>query len=364
MPRRNEIKPLTGIRSIAALWVFLYHLKADLTFYLPDFSWIIEVLVGRGYLGVDLFFTLSGFILAYNYNDSFKEISSKQYRGFLWLRLARIYPVHLFTILLFALAVLTANVARIPLTTPEFFNTTDFIKNLFLIQAWSVPVEASWNTLAWSVSCEWLAYLALPLCLFLFRGRNKAILIFSYVLLSAVLVSITNIFNFQSTFSYGSLRIAIEFNLGIIAYYLYKTGLGRRLSWNIGLGLIFGAFILIGCLSMKKELPFFLMAPFFGVIILGLAYESCCFSRYLSCNPFVYGGYISYSFYMIHELVLLVAKKAHPLIQSNHIQFSGCLWILFQFSITLLAAILIHHFIEEPFRLHMRRLYPKRYNYA
>ncbi len=289
-PRHKELKSLTGIRSLAALWVFLYHIKAEIIHALPDIAWIIEGITGRGYLGVDLFFTLSGFILAYNYGDAFKKMDLPFYRNFLWLRLARIYPVHLFTLLLFLAAILVAKFAGITLTMPEFFNAPDFAKNLFLVQAWSVPVKPSWNTLSWSVSCEWLAYLTFPCCLVIFRGRGTAMLITSYLLLATILCNLTEIFSFTSTYSYGVLRIAFEFNIGIISFYLYKNNFGRWVSWcSISSILIIG-FLILQFSPIGSTLPVFFMAPFFGVFILGLAYENCAFSKILSWKPFLYGG--------------------------------------------------------------------------
>ena len=57
----------------------------------------MPALIGKGYLGVELFFTLSGFILCHVYLQGFGEGGFK-YADFLWARLARIYPVHVATL--------------------------------------------------------------------------------------------------------------------------------------------------------------------------------------------------------------------------------------------------------------------------
>ena len=83
-----ELKPLTSIRGLAAIWVVFFHYNR--TFELSQ----------MGYLGVDLFFILSGFIISYVYMDKFSssELVSKNIKRFLALRLARIYPLHIFHI--------------------------------------------------------------------------------------------------------------------------------------------------------------------------------------------------------------------------------------------------------------------------
>src|SRR5262245_37766774 len=89
LPYPNELKPLTSLRFVAAFWVLLYHFKDHLGFELGQFG-----LIADGYLGVDLFFTLSGFILAHVYLTEF-EGGRFGYARFLQNRLARVYPMHL-----------------------------------------------------------------------------------------------------------------------------------------------------------------------------------------------------------------------------------------------------------------------------
>ena len=77
-----NIRPLTSLRFFAAMWVVLFHYwpKLDVGF--------TPTLVEKGYLGVELFFTLSGFILCHVYLTAFGE-GRFRYGDFLWNRLAR-----------------------------------------------------------------------------------------------------------------------------------------------------------------------------------------------------------------------------------------------------------------------------------
>ena len=93
------IKPLTSLRFVFALMVFASHLS--FLEYSPNESIRNAYLsvFREGYIGVSFFFILSGFILAYNYGarilDSITDIGS-----FLKARFARIYPLHLLTMLM------------------------------------------------------------------------------------------------------------------------------------------------------------------------------------------------------------------------------------------------------------------------
>src|SRR5207248_4315185 len=92
--RSAEIKSLTGLRIIAAAWVILFHFRPLLRQASPTADNVFGPLLGVGAQGVDLFFILSGYVLTYNYLDRMGERwTGRGTLRFLWLRLARVYPV-------------------------------------------------------------------------------------------------------------------------------------------------------------------------------------------------------------------------------------------------------------------------------
>src|SRR5262249_39676380 len=95
---RPEIRALTGIRGFAAVWVVLFHLQWQGMYQAFPRLEAIRPLVDRGYLGVDLFFILSGFILTWNYGEALADWRPREHVRFEIVRLARIYPVHLATL--------------------------------------------------------------------------------------------------------------------------------------------------------------------------------------------------------------------------------------------------------------------------
>ena len=157
------IRQLTGIRFVAAFWVFAYHLQGPFNVLgllsIPVMGDVMRV----GRLGVDLFFALSGFILTHTYLTRMgSSIRGSATLRFWWLCLARIYPVHLVMLVIAGLAVFAQ--ARIlgEDIDRDWWNPIDFIKNLLLIQEWGPNPERGWNFVAWSLSMEWLAYLVFP----------------------------------------------------------------------------------------------------------------------------------------------------------------------------------------------------------
>jgi peptidoglycan/LPS O-acetylase OafA/YrhL len=98
---QSEIRSLTGLRGLAAAWVVLYHFhQADAS------AGALGTFLRHGYLAVDIFFVLSGFVMALSYTHLFaKGLSVQSFGVFLVRRFARIYPLYILMTCLFALMV-------------------------------------------------------------------------------------------------------------------------------------------------------------------------------------------------------------------------------------------------------------------
>ena len=129
----QDLKQLTSLRFFAAMWVVLFH-------YWPSLSAVMPPLVSKGYLGVELFFVLSGFILSHVYLKGFGEGRFK-YADFLWARLARIYPVHVATLAGLALLALGATALGLH-AGDKLLIWPSLIPNLLLLQAWGLAPGA------------------------------------------------------------------------------------------------------------------------------------------------------------------------------------------------------------------------------
>jgi hypothetical protein len=166
----HEIRGLTGIRGLAAIMVASFHFYFSWVLLLPALSLVRAPLL-RGYLGVDLFFMLSGFILSYVYHAGGRNFTGREYGRFLWFRLARLYPNHVGMLLLLIVLFYGSKFLGIHTTFSCAWDDLPF--QLTLTQEWPIaPREGAgeWNFPAWSISAEWFAYLAIfPLVAFLLR---------------------------------------------------------------------------------------------------------------------------------------------------------------------------------------------------
>ena len=165
--RPSYLSNLTPLRGIAALIVLFFHF--DLFWGGPFqgtlFPIDVTLFVKKGYLLVDFFFVLSGFIMCHVYGPFFAgSVTGSAFRQFLKARFARIYPLHLFTlvwaILLFAGVLWT----DFPLDAREksVFDLSAIPAHLVLIQAMGIYPGYTWNGPAWTISVEWWMYVLFP----------------------------------------------------------------------------------------------------------------------------------------------------------------------------------------------------------
>ena len=357
--QRAEIRALTGIRAFAALWVVMIHLAYALPTSLDGVRWFASL----GYLGVDLFFVLSGFIISYNYWPSFVKPSALAYRRFLGLRLARLYPVHMFTLLASALLMLSVQVAGLNQRVAQAFVThkdftdwtgTNFIANLLMVQAWGPYHVVSWNNPSWSVSCEWFAYLIFPLLALLRPQRLPAVVSIALAgLLVSIVASVAQAGG-QSPF-FMLIRVSCEFMAGCLIYHAYIRYDGRAASSRM---LCFGTFaLLVGVLILlwnQRGIASDWAAVTFPLLILGIAVSSGAVASTLGSKPAVYWGRVSYSLYMTHGVVLWPLKALAPIRETATTLHRSALLGFHLIVIGSIAA-MTYHFVEEPARKWLRR---------
>ena len=172
----HYVPALTGVRALAALLVLGLHADQNI----PAGAVVILPFLARGYLGVDFFFVLSGFIITHVYLTSLAAPTRSAVRIFLWHRFIRLYPVHVTVLLTLVLLIWLARANHIPLNNPDEWRETSILWHLALLHAWGVVPKPGWNAPSWSISAEWFAYLLFPLlapALMFVRDRLTAILI-------------------------------------------------------------------------------------------------------------------------------------------------------------------------------------------
>ncbi|MGH6888969.1 MAG: acyltransferase family protein [Rhizomicrobium sp.] len=177
------IRALQGARALPPLVLVLFHYCEGHGY---RGAWWFDLVVARGYLWVEFFFALSGFVLTYVYAERLRELwRPRGYATFLRARLARLYPLHLAILLLIlgmvvALRSLAARGGYVSIYDERWHpivSAPTFIANLFLVQAWNLFPYLSWNGAAWFVSVEFLLCLLFPLYLLASRGGWKTALL-------------------------------------------------------------------------------------------------------------------------------------------------------------------------------------------
>lgn len=220
----TELRALTSARGVAAWMVVLYHIRGSIAG-LPA---PVEAVLAKGYLAVDFFFLLSGFVIWLNWHERVRDIGILR---FLQKRLARIWPLH--AVMLTA-ALLLALLLRATGRTDPAFPLAEIPLHLLLIQNWGLTTALHWNDPAWSISCELAAYLLFPLPVLAVDWRRipTAMLL---AIAAALLLALHWIMRDQPGLGadiprFGLVRCLAEFGTGTIVAALWLRGANRTFA--------------------------------------------------------------------------------------------------------------------------------------
>jgi len=333
---RRDLPALTGLRFFLALWVILHHLTgpgqqlgAVLSPVLPA---PLFALIRGGYQAVTTFFVLSGFVLTRSYWTASWTGAAlrKYYRG----RVARVYPVYLLSLLV---------VARFIVEDRTPGKLGYLLAHVTLLQAWLGAIPVSWNTPAWSLSCEMFFYAVFPLLgAFLVRRvtwrRVIAMAAVAFVLTRAM---------WAAGISDGIKPLVhlSDFLMGIAAagaYELVQRSVRTVRAWWLYVPGFAGA---AAAIAWADRLPAPLdlnsvLRVFNAVLLVGLAL-GC---RALSGRVLVYLGKSSYAMYILHVPILWwYLRESHT--------FSPALYV----TLVIAASAVVYAVVEEPANRLLRR---------
>lgn len=310
----KEILPLTSLRFFAALYVFLFHFQRYQP--LAGGSVAITKIIDHGAIGMSLFFILSGFVLAYHFNDGIKNI-----RSYAFMRFSRIYPVY-FLAAIAAIPMLIDTFSKLPHDTTALIGQGIFIifVNVLMLQAWMPQLTGYWNDGAsWSISAEAFFYAVFPLILgSLGKLTDKRLSIFLALFLIGAVLPGLSFFLFPNPPSYlvfYSIPIfrVCEFGAGVVSGLFYARGYRAPFA-NITVMLcvvLLGVYLIYG-----PDFGFVFVADSWAVVPIFSALIFSCASlrsglvyKVITNRAFVGLGHISYSFYSMQALLLYLTFK-------------------------------------------------------
>lgn len=280
----REIKPLTSIRGLFAIYVAIYHI-------FPRNNSFIS----NGYLSVDLFFILSGFIMSCVYENKFKSgVTFDGYMQFIKGRVARVYPLYLFIIAMISFLYLANNI-RTP-STKEYFSLVFFLQSIFIVS----------NNLvshAWSIAVEVLAYILFPFTILIIaRSRKYLTPAFCIVISFAGLIVVSRYGLWGPmdvvTGPLAILRCFCGYLLGMSGFIILRDYKDKITPAGVEITLILACIISLIALNIKGMDLITILG--FSLIIPALSLSNGLIAKALSAKPIVYLGEISYSIYLIH----------------------------------------------------------------
>jgi exopolysaccharide production protein ExoZ len=345
----GNVGPMEGLRGFAVFLVFVTHYVTLMSPWIEDGSPLDALTVSLhsiGNTGVDLFFVLSGYLI-------YASMISRQqaFLPFIRRRIIRIYPAFTAVFVLYlVLSYLLPEESKIP---EDGLAAVTYVAQNFLLLPGLFPVTPM-ITVAWSLSYEMFYYLAIPLIISVFHLRVRSPL-WRTVFFLAVATAMAG----YCAVNGGHVRL-IMFIAGILLYEaLRATTVTRSLSW-VALLALAGALL-------AHQLPFSGPgAEVVKVLILSCAFFVVCFScfsrpdswlaRGFLWTPLRWLGNMSYSYYLLHGLVLKGAYMAlasiAPVVEHDSWVFFGMMPVMFV--ITLVPSAMLFVAIERPCSLNAR----------
>jgi peptidoglycan/LPS O-acetylase OafA/YrhL len=355
------IRALEGGRGIAALIVALYHLKIGAEYF---------GFVRHGYIFVDLFLVLSGFVICSAYSSRMN--TARDFRSFFIRRIGRLFPLLVFSTLFFVLAanaiVLAKNVAyslgyASVLNNPgarEYLvpSASEIISTLTLTQGMGVFDRLILNTPSWSISTEFYTYVLFAAVCLLLAGRSRLIA-FAVLGLAGFMVSVWASLRIHDclqqggcmslTYDFGFPRTVFSFFLGALAYHASCV-----MQFDFRMLQVPGLLALAILFSLQDAFPAvaFAFPLVFTVLILSVRSDQGFLARLFNLKPFQVLGQRSYSIYLMHMPLLLFFENIARRVDG--IMLGIAVLVVFVIVLVVVSG-WTYKYIEDPFRAKFNR---------
>ncbi len=347
-PQRFDV--LDALRGLCAVLVVFFHMPVASHFHaLP--------LTRHGYLFVDFFFVLSGFVIAHAYGARLGRVADLW--PFLVKRMGRVWPLHAVMLAAFVGLELCRLWFHIDAATPFVRDRSveAIFTNLALIQAFNIHDYQTWNGPAWSISVEMGAYVLFAVLMVMARRWFVPISLAIIVVGGVTVVLLAPGF-MNTTYNFGFPRAAYGFFLGCL---VHRVWLWRPPTFSPAVASVLQAACLIwtGVWVSYATGPWTVLAPVvFAISIWIFAEERGLVARVLAVRPMLALGHWSYSIYMVHmfiiTLMLIAARKMQLMPGGRRIDL-GSLWLndllaLAVIGVIVGVSVLTYRWVEVPGR--------------
>jgi peptidoglycan/LPS O-acetylase OafA/YrhL len=350
----SSTRHLDGLRIVAASAVVILH-YSDYLMDRPAGLFMVDH-TRHFNLFVDLFFVVSGFVIARQYFDRVGDATSTG--RFLWRRIARIYPLHLATLAFYVAIALALHSGVGKSDNPARYPFSDLPNQLLLLHAFDGE-RLTFNFPSWSLSAEMFCYLLFPLVAAL-ASRRKA-LILALVVLPAL--ANTLYAQFAGTEPWagwinkgGAFRALPGFNLGV-ACFLYRD---RIANWPVVPGSFVAslvAFIMFGWLMS----PMAALLAVYAIALLAIHTDCAGRSTMFSKLGFDRWSELTYSCYMLHIPIATVVLTFGSRLLSPALSDAKLLLAPVAVVVLAGASVVSLHYFETPLRRYLASAFDRRF---
>ena len=372
----GKIAALAGARALPPLMVVMFHFSEGHHYS----GWRpLDFLATRGYLWVEFFFVLSGFILTHAYWARLKELLRRPgYLAFLRARLIRLYPLHLFMLLVLlalvlGLRILAAQGGYLSIFDAKYHQDVSikgFLLSLFLVHAWNSMTTLTWNGVSWFVSVEFALCLLFPILLWLAEGRPwRGFGLVAAGLMGLLALLFTSKHGLDITYHNGVLRGVCDFTIGVGLAVLFRRLKPRDTmpEWMHSILQIL-LLSLLGYVVMHTgwshtRMDIFTVLPLMA-LVLALAFDRGIAARLLQMRLPQLLGEWSYAVYLGQTAWLLAIRffeqRLYPPPDAIVLgtRFSALIWWLEPLSLVIICVLwggLLAEFVELPVAAKLRK---------
>ena len=377
----EKIAALAGARAFPPLMVVMFHFSEGHHY---SHVRLLDLFATRGYLWVEFFFVLSGFILTHVYWPRLKDLFSRAgYIAFLRARLIRLYPLHLFMLLwilamVVALRLLAAHGGYLSIFDAKYHQDVSvkgFWLSVALVHAWNTMNTLTWNGVSWFVSVEFALCLLFPVFLWLAEGALwRGFALIAVGLCGLVALLLTSKHGLDITYHNGVLRGLSDFAIGVGMAVLFRRLKPRdrlpafvhSLIQLVLLGLLVYVTMTTGWSHTRMDI--FTVLPLM-MLVFALSFDRGLVAAALGTRlPQILGEW-SYAIYLGQTTWLLAIRffeqRLYPAPERVVLgqPFSSLIWWLEPLCLVIVCVLwggLLAHFVEHPAASALRRTFGRR----